>query len=160
MNEAGWLSLKSAYSLWEVMRKKSMIAVIGPLFCFALAFVLSGCGAGKPEAGLSDDVRWLRERLLAQGFKPDPGGSYDLILAHARLSDAARLLEMSPADLKPTLSQSWDSDIRTATIGALYVLVYSEVRDNEGRIVSGSLDHPEAVCTVRVVFLPASRVGR
>jgi hypothetical protein len=28
------------------------------------------------------------------------------------------------------------------------------VRDNEGRIIAGSLDSPEAICTVKVGFLP------
>jgi hypothetical protein len=121
-------------------------------------FLLAACGAGKPMESLSADNKALRDNLLAHGFKPDPAGSYVVTLANARLVDAARLLNFSLADLHPTPSQSLDSDIRTLTIGNLYILIYSEVRDSDGRIIADSLDSPEAVCTVRVGFLTGQTV--
>jgi hypothetical protein len=129
------------------------------IFLFAAVSVLAGCGAAKPAEGLAGGAKAARERLLAQGFKPDPAGSYMVILSNVRLSDAARILSLSPAALKPVLSQPPDSDVRTASLGDMYVLVYSEVRDNEGRVVPGSLDDPQAICTVRVGFLPLNREG-
>ncbi len=94
-----------------------------------------------------------RTYLLAQGFKQSATDPDVYNLEHVRLADMARAFGFSVTDLRPTRNQSRYSDTRTVKVDDFTFVVKSEVRDKNGKIVSGSLDKPDAICTINVSLL-------
>ncbi len=94
--------------------------------------------------------RITSEYLLAHGFKQSATDPDTYNREHVRLAEIARDLGFSAKDLRPTLNQSNYSDVRTVKVGDLTFVVKTEVRDKNEKIVSKSLDKPDAICTVCV----------
>jgi hypothetical protein len=93
-----------------------------------------------------------RDYLLARGYKELANRDGALAKEHAGLRTVLEDLGISRASLRPTLNQPPHSDERAADVGGLYVIVSSEVKDDQGRILLDSLDDPNAICTVLVWF--------
>ena len=91
-----------------------------------------------------------RENLLAHGFKQSEKDKDLFVSEHARLGDVESALGFQITALRPTVSQPPHSDTRQGLVEGKQVLVQSEVRDEQGRIVRKSLDKTDAICTVHV----------
>ncbi len=104
----------------------------------------------KLSVEVTEKPKLTRENLLAHGFKQSEKNKDSFVAEHARLGDVESALGFQITALRPTVSQSRHSDIRQGLVEGKQVLVKSEVRDEKGRIVPGSLDKPDAICTVYV----------
>jgi len=91
-----------------------------------------------------------REYLLSRGFKQSVTDPDIFEAENVRVVDMAHKLGFSLTDLLPTSNQALESDERTVKIKDLEFLVRSEVRDHNDHIIHGSLDNPDAICTVSV----------
>ena len=104
----------------------------------------------KLSVEVTEKPKLTRENLLAHGFKQSEKNKDSFVAEHARLGDVESALGFQITALRPTVSQSRHSDVRQGLVEGKQVLVKSEVRDEKGRIVPGSLDKPDAICTVYI----------
>ena len=104
----------------------------------------------KLSVEVTEKPKLTRENLLAHGFKQSEKNKDSFVAEHARLGDVKSALGFQITALRPTVSQSRHSDVRQGLVEGKQVLVKSEVRDEKGRIVPGSLDKPDAICTVYI----------
>lgn len=88
--------------------------------------------------------------LISRGFVQSKSDTNIFTLERVTVREAAKRLGFSPDQMRPTPSQSMHSDIRTVKVLNLWFVVSSEVRDSQDRVVSGSLDKPDAICKVSV----------
>ena len=93
-----------------------------------------------------------REYLLARGFKPSPDDRNIYKLEHVRLGDVSRDLGFPLLALEPVIADT-SSDHRGVQVNGRYFVIKSEVRNKAGRIVEGSLDDPNAICTVSTALV-------
>jgi len=133
--------------------KQLIVCVLIGLVGTTLACAEKGDGVKK---GTPFTPKVTREYLVAHGFKKvadDPG-----IFAqeHVRLGNVLGDLGVPLASLRLTANASPDSDVRTAEVGGIYVVVEAEGKRNKGRAVRSLLDNPDTICTVRVVLNPPS----
>jgi hypothetical protein len=132
-------------------RGTKMIRNIETILCGISCLMLASGGRGYDGAQDAAGVpNVTREYLLAHGFKRSAISSDVFTAQNARLSDISRDLGFPLASLRPTKNQPPDSDVRNAVVRGIYIIVRSEVRDPSGRVVRGSLDKPDAICTVTV----------
>ncbi|MHB1035370.1 MAG: hypothetical protein ACYC35_11380 [Pirellulales bacterium] len=125
--------------------------LVGVLFGLAgMSLACARKGDDPMEESIAPAPRVTREYLLAHGFKQSATDPDIYNREHVRLANIARDLGFSLKDLRPTVNQDSNSDVRTVEVGDLTFIVESEVRDNNGNIVSGSLDRPDAICTIGV----------
>ena len=99
---------------------------------------------------VAEKPKLTRENLLAHGFKQSEKDKDLFVAEHARLGDVESALGFQITSLRPTVSQDMHSDMRHGLVEGKQVLIKSEVRDENGRIVRKSLDKPDAICTVYV----------
>jgi hypothetical protein len=127
------------------MRKALIVAVA--VVSIALLF---GCNSDQDSPDTVDTGKVTPEFLRSHGFRQSDPNRSIFTLPHVRLADISRTLRFPLSALRHTPSQPVDSDVRIVKIRDLYFVVESEVRDKDGRVISGSLDDPNAICTVSV----------
>ena len=104
----------------------------------------------------SDSDRVTPEFLVDRGFIQGKSDTNLYTLGQVTLEEAARRLGFSTSQMRPTPSQSIDSDIRIVKVRNLLFVIRSEMRDSRGRVISGSLDNPDALCSVSVSLAQVS----
>jgi hypothetical protein len=107
---------------------------------------------------LADEITTNRvtvEFLTSCGFVQSKSDTNVFTLERVTVREAAKRLGFSPDQMMPTPSQSLFSDVRIVKVRNLRFVVSSEVRDSQDRVVSGSLDKPDAICTVSVALTQA-----
>ena len=114
--------------------------------------MLSACSQKRDEATQNARVASpkTREYLLQNGFKISSTDPDIFTLEKFQLQEVAHKLGFSLASLRSVVNQSPRSDIRIVKVKNLDITIQSEVRDQEGNVVSNSLDNPNALCTVSV----------
>jgi hypothetical protein len=100
--------------------------------------------------------RVTAEFLTIRGFVQSKTDTNIYTLEHMTVREAAKRLGFSPDQMRPTTSQPSPSDIRTVQVLNLRFVISTEVRDSQNRIVSGSLDKLDALCTVSVSLIQVS----
>ncbi len=130
--------------------KQVMMGILFGLMGASLACAQKGDDMKK---SMPSTPKVIRKYLLTHGFKQSTTDSDIYNREHVRLADVARDLGFSVKDLQPTLNQYSHSDVRTVKVSDLTFVVKSEVRDKNGNIVGGSLDNPDAICTISVSLL-------
>ena len=143
------------------MRHVKLIASV--LAAMSLSFVLADTTSFAAESAASRDKKegrlmestttmpeLTREYLLANGFKPLAASPDSFIAEKVRLGDVASILGFKITSLRPTVSQPDHSDVRTGSVQSRRFVVRSEVRDTQGKIVRGSLNEANSLCTVTI----------
>ena len=143
------------------MRHVKLIASV--LAAMSLSFVLADTTSSAAESAASRDKKegrlmestttmpeLTREYLLANGFKPLAASPDSFIAEKVRLGDVASILGFKITSLRPTVSQPDHSDVRTGSVQSRRFVVRSEVRDTQGKIVRGSLNEANSLCTVTI----------
>ncbi len=126
------------------------MCIITSIFILFTLF-LSGCDSGTIKTTDTGTGQITREFLTAHGFQQSLSDPDIFYLANVHLKDAAKDIGFSLSDLRETPSQPSEcSDVRTVKIQNLYFVVESEVRDEQGCVVSDSLSNPDAICTISV----------
>ncbi len=123
-------------------------AIVSVLLSFAGISI--ACGQQSEDTKTSSTRSITSEFLLAHGFKQSATKPHIYTREHARLADVARDLGFSLKSLQPTVGQDSGSDVRTVDVDDSNFVVRSEVRDKNGHIIPGSLDDPDAICTISV----------
>ncbi len=95
----------------------------------------------------------MAELLTRSGLKPLAGEPNTYAISGVKLADIAQRLGFDPKQMRPAPNQPRAGDIRTAMVQGRYATIESQVRDRQGQVVRGSLDNPDAICSVQI-FLP------
>lgn len=114
---------------------------------------------GAPPEASGDNTQPLPraamiDLLTRAGLRPLPGEANTYAASGVRLGEIAQKLGFDPRQMRPTVNQPSGSDVRTALVRGRYMIVESQMRDAQGQVIRGSLDNPDALCSVRV-FVPA-----
>ncbi len=129
------------------------LSVLFGLALLSLAFAAEENRDMKSKSAAS---KVTRKRLLAIGFKELATDRDVFVAEKVRLGDISQKLGFPLSSLESVFNQPLlGSDVRTVIVGNRKFGVTSDVRGSNGQVVSGSLDSPDALCTVRVSLKPA-----
>lgn len=117
------------------------------LFHSFLMLALGSLGLIADEAHTN---RVTAEFLVGCGFVQSRSDTNLYTLGRVTLKEAAKRLGFSVDQMRPTPSQPIYSDTRIVQVRNRGFVIESQMRNAQGRVVRGSLDKPEALCSVSV----------